>query len=248
MAGTDSRRELDGKVAVVTGAARHIGREIARTLAAGGAAVAVNYVRSREEAEATARGIEAAGGRALAFQADVTQPRQVADMIEATVERFGRIDFLVNNAAVREQSAFPDLSLAQWQRILAIILDGAFLCAQACAPHMVRAGGGAVVNMGGQGGHKGAAGRAHVVTAKAGLVGFTKALAHDLAPHNITVNCVSPGGIPDPERGKKSRASTILGRHGRPEEVAAMVRTLCGPDARYITGQTIHINGGGSMW
>jgi 3-oxoacyl-[acyl-carrier protein] reductase len=241
-------RELDGKVAIVTGAARHIGCSIARTLSAAGAAVTVNFATSRDQAEETANGIVAEGGQAFAFRADVTSPDEVRNMVEATLDRFGRIDFLVNSAAIRNQSPFLEMSLDEWHRVLGVVLDGAFLCSQACAPHIIRQGGGAIVNIGGQGGHKGAADRAHVVTAKAGIAGLTKALAHDLASHGITVNCVAPGGIPDRKRGRNSRATTILGRHGLPEEVAAMVRVLCGPESRYITGQTIHVNGGGSMW
>ena len=241
-------KELAGKVAIVTGAARHIGRSIARSLASGGAAVTVNYATSRADAEATARSIVSAGGKAFAFEADVTQPPQAQAMADATLEKFGRIDILVNSAALRMQSPFVGMKYEEWRKVVGIILDGAFICAQACVPHIIREGGGTIINMGGQGGHKGAADRAHVIAAKAGVAGFTRALAHDLAPHNITVNCVAPGGIPDPETGRKSRATTIVGRHGLPQEVAAMVRMLCGPNSRYITGQTIHINGGSSMW
>jgi 3-oxoacyl-[acyl-carrier protein] reductase len=241
-------KELAGKVAIVTGAARHIGRSIARSLASGGAAVAVNYATSRADAEATASGIVSAGGKAFAFAADVTQPPQVQAMVDTTLEKFGRIDILVNSAALRMQSPFVGMKYEEWRKVVGIILDGAFICAQACVPHIMRQGGGSIVNMGGQGAHKGAADRAHVIAAKAGVAGFTRALAHDLAPYNITVNCVAPGGIPDPDTGRKSRATTIIGRHGLPQEVAAMVRMLCGPNSRYITGQTIHINGGSSMW
>jgi 3-oxoacyl-[acyl-carrier protein] reductase len=170
------------------------------------------------------------------------------------VRRFGRLDILVNNAAVRIETAFPEISLDEWRRVLAIVLDGAFLCAQACLPHMVKSGGGTIVSIGGQTGHKGAAGRAHVVAAKAGLAGMTKALALDLAPHRITVNCVVPGsietvrGLPGaPERPGHRRAPPPLRRLGEPEEIAAMVRMLCGPDARFVTGQAIHVNGGGYM-
>jgi len=134
------------------------------------------------------------------------------------------------------------------------VLDGAFLCAQAALPHMIQAGGGTIVNIGGQTGHRGAAERAHVITAKAGLAGLTKALAMDLAPHKITVNCVVPGtieaqrGLPGvPDRPAHRMTVPPIGRRGEPEEIAAMVRMLCGPDARYITGQAIHVNGGGYL-
>jgi 3-oxoacyl-[acyl-carrier protein] reductase len=243
--------ELAGKVALVTGGARNIGRAIARALAAGGAAVMVNARTSRAEAEKT---VEMIGARADLHLADVTRPEQVQALVEATVKRFGRLDFLVNNAAVRYETPFQAMRYEEWKEVLAIVLDGAFLCAQAAAPHLIRAGGGTIVNIGGQTGHRGATERAHVIAAKAGLAGLTKALALDLAPHRITVNCVVPGtiesqrGLPGaPERPAHRRAPPPIGRRGEPEEVAAMVRMLCGPDARYITGQAIHVNGGGYL-
>jgi 3-oxoacyl-[acyl-carrier protein] reductase len=243
--------ELAGKVALVTGAARNIGRAIARSLAAGGAAVMVNARTSRAEAEKT---VEMIGSNSALHLADVTKPEEVKALVEATVQRFGRLDFLVNNAAVRYETAFEKMKYEEWRQVLAIVLDGAFLCAQAALPHLIRAGGGTIVNIGGQTGHKGAAERAHVITAKSGLAGMTKALAMDLAPHQITVNCVVPGtidsqrGLPGvPDRPAHRRAPPPIGRRGEPEEIAAMVRMLCGPDARYITGQAIHVNGGGYL-
>jgi 3-oxoacyl-[acyl-carrier protein] reductase len=246
--------ELAGKVALVTGAARNIGRAIARSLAAGGAAVMVNARTSRAAAEQTVAMIEAAGGRAALHIADVTDPAAVAAMVDATVRRFGRLDFLVNNAAVRAETAFAEIRFEEWRRVLSTVLDGAFICTQACLPHLARAGAGAIVNLGGLTAHKGAAGRAHVITAKSGIAGMTRALALDLAPQHITVNCVVPGtietvrGLPGaPERPENRRALPPIGRRGEPEEIAAMVRTLCGPDMRYVTGQTIHVNGGNLM-
>jgi 3-oxoacyl-[acyl-carrier protein] reductase len=243
--------ELAGKVALVTGAARNIGRAIARSLAAGGASVMVNARTSRAEAEKT---VEMIGSKAGLHIADVTKPQEVKALVEATVKRFGRLDVVVNNAAVRFETPFEKIAYEEWREVLAIVLDGAFLCTQAALPHLVRAGGGTVVNIGGQTGHKGAAQRAHVIAAKAGLAGLTKALALDLAPHHITVNCVVPGtiesqrGLPGvPERPPHRRQPPPIGRRGEPEEIAAMVRMLCGPDARYITGQAIHVNGGGYM-
>jgi 3-oxoacyl-[acyl-carrier protein] reductase len=241
--------ELAGKVALVTGGARNIGRAIARSLAAGGASVMVNANTSRAEAEKTAAMV---GG--AVHIADVTKPDQVQELIAATVKRFGRLDFLINNAAVRFETPFEKISYEEWRKVLGIVLDGAFLCAQAALPHLIKAGGGTIINIGGQTGHKGAAERAHVITAKAGIAGMTKALALDLAPHKITVNCVVPGtidsqrGLPGvPDRPEHRRAPPPIGRRGEPEEIAAMVRMLCGPDARYVTGQSIHVNGGGFM-
>ena len=243
--------ELAGKVALVTGGARNIGRAICRSLAAGGASVMVNAKTSRSEAEKT---VSMIGDKAALHIADVTNPKDVERLVEATVKKFGRIDFLVNNAAVRYETAFTDMSYDEWRSVLAIVLDGAFLCARGVVPQMIKAGGGTIVNIGGQTGHKGAAERAHVITAKAGLAGMTKALAMDLATHKITVNCVVPGTI-DSQRGlpgvpdRPAHRMTVppIGRRGEPEEIAAMVRMLCGPDARYITGQSIHLNGGGFM-
>jgi len=246
--------ELAGKVALVTGGARNIGRAISMALAAGGAAVVVNANTSRAEAEQTVAAIRAAGGRAALQLADVTDAKAVAAMVDAAVAEFGRLDVLVNNAAIREETPFAEMKLEDWHRVLATVLDGAFLCAQACLPHMLRAGGGSIVNIGGLTAHQGAAGRAHVVTAKAGLAGMTRALALDLAPQGITVNCVVPGtietlrGLPGaPERPAHRQGLPPAGRRGEPDEVAAAVRFLCGPGARYITGQSLHVNGGGFM-
>jgi 3-oxoacyl-[acyl-carrier protein] reductase len=243
--------ELGGKVALVTGGARNIGRAISCSLAAGGASVMVNARTSRADAEKT---VEMIGSSAAFHIADITKPDEVKKLVDATVKRFGRLDFLVNNAAVRYETAFQSISFEEWRSVLAIVLDGAFLCVQAALPHLVKSGGGTIVNIGGQTGHKGASERAHVITAKAGLAGMTKALALDLAPHQITVNCVVPGtidsqrGLPGvPDRPAHRRAPPPIGRRGEPEEIAAMVRMLCGPDARYITGQAIHVNGGGYL-
>ena len=248
------QNELAGKVALVTGGARNIGRAISRALAAGGAAVMVNARSSREDAAQTVALIKAAGGRAALHFCDVADAGAVGAMVEAAVREFGRLDMLVNNAAVRAEAPFGEMAYEDWRRILSVVLDGAFHCSQACLPHMVRAGGGSIVNIGGLTAHKGAAGRAHVVTAKAGLAGMTRALACDLAPHGITVNCVVPGtietvrGLPGaPERPAHRQGLPPVGRRGEPDEVASAVRFLCGPGARYITGQSLHVNGGGYM-
>lgn len=246
--------ELAGKVALVTGGARNIGRAIARSLAAGGAAVMVNANTSRAAAEETVGLITATGGKAALYMADVTDPAAVAQLVAETITCFGRIDMLVNNAAVRSETPFDKTTLEEWHRVLSTVLDGTFICTQACLPHLARSGNGAIVNIGGLTGHKGALHRSHVVTAKGGLAAMTKALALDLAEQNITVNCVVPGtvetqrGLPGaPERPSHRTTLPPVGRRGAPEEIAAMVRMLCGPDARYVTGQSIHLNGGGLM-
>lgn len=242
-------RELEGRVALVTGGARNIGRAIALALAEGGAAVVVNCRKARADAEAVVAEIEGRGGKALCHVADVTDEAGVAQMVKAATARFGRLDFLVNNAAVRDVTPIDGIDLATWRHVTGVILDGAFICAKAAIPEMRRAGGGSIVNIGGMSGHTGAAGRAHVGAAKLGLVGFARSLAHDLGRDHITVNTVVPGLIDTVRAGSSSTGSAhkregLLERRGQPEEVAAVVRMLCGPGGRYVTGQTWHVNGG----
>ena len=244
-------RELEGRVALVTGAARNIGRAIALELAAGGAAVILNTRNALGEVEALAAEIENSGGKALVHAADVSVPAAVAGLVSAGVDRFGRLDILVNNAAIRRETPFEDLDFAAWREVLSVILDGAYLCAHAATPHLKASDAGAIVNIGGMSAHAGSANRAHVIAAKAGVVGLTRALAHDLGPDGVTVNCVSPGLIEtvrgsstDGQPEHHAKRQTLIGRRGQPDEVAKMVRYLCGPGARYVTGQTLHVNGG----
>ena len=243
-----STTPLDGRVAIVTGSARNIGRAIALALAESGAAVVINARSSTADAEAVAGEIVNAGGKAIAKVADIGTPAGANDLIAAAIDKFGRLDMLVNNAAVRREVDFEKLDYAEWRETMATILDGAYLCAHAALPHLIAAGGGAIVNIGGLSSFTGAARRAHVIAAKAGLVGLTRALAHDLAPHGVTVNCVAPGLIDTARRGPEpahhATHATLVGRRGTPEEIAGVVRFLCGPEGRYITGQTLHVNGG----
>jgi 3-oxoacyl-[acyl-carrier protein] reductase len=243
--------ELHGRVALITGAVRRIGRAIALAIAREGAAVVINTRRSQGEAEAVATAIESRGGQALVQLADVTDEAAVQAMVDTALERFGRIDILVNNAADRQQTPLTDISLAEWRHITGIIVDGAFLCARACLPHMDAGDGGTVVNIGGVSAHAGAHNRAHVITAKAALVGLTKAVAVEFADRGITANCVVPGKIGGERSGTSGESPTmgagavpLVGREGTPEDVAAVVRQLCLPASRYITGQTIHVSGG----
>ncbi len=242
--------ELTGKVAIVTGAGRNIGRAIALTLAEGGASVVVNARSNRAEAEAVAGEIESAGGKALVHIGDVADANAMQAMAEAAMKSFGRIDILVNNAALRREKPFREMSYAEWREVMDVTLDGAFHCTKACLAALRQSGAGTIVNIGGLSAHTGAKHRAHVVTAKAGIVGFTRALAAELAADKITVNCVVPGliGTPrpkgQPEPAHHATHQTLTGERGRPEDVAAAVRFLCSPAARYITGQAIHANGG----
>jgi 3-oxoacyl-[acyl-carrier protein] reductase len=243
-------QELTGKVAVITGAGRNIGRAIALALADGGASILVNARSNRAEAEAAAREIETLGVKALVHIGDVANPEAVQAMAELAVKQFGRIDILVNNAALRREKPFAEIDYAEWREILDVTLDGAFHCTKACLPALLKSGAGTIVNIGGLSAHTGAKNRAHVVTAKAGIIGLTRALAHDLADDGITVNCVVPGLIGTPRPKHKPQPAhhlthqTITGERGKPEQVAAAVRFLCSPGARYITGQAIHANGG----
>lgn len=242
-------RELDGAVAVVTGSVRNMGHTIAVTLGRAGASVVVNGRTSVEAAETVAAEVEAAGGKAVVHMADVTDEGAAGGLIDAAVKAFGGLDILVNNVSSRLAKPMTEISLAEWHSVIASTLDGAFLCSRAAIPHLAKSGRGTIVNIGGVSGHGGVANRTVVATAKAGLAGMTGALARELAPDDITVNCVAPGHIE--HEGEPGRISQHfierpipLGRAGAPEDIAEMVKLLCGPRGRYITGQTIHINGG----
>ena len=242
-----TERELDGRVALVTGGARNIGRAIALDLADGGANVTVVSRADLKGIRSTAAEIEAKGRKALALQADVTSEADVRRMVEETLARFGRLDILVNNAGIRPEAALEHLTLKAWREVMAVSLDGAFLCVQAALSALEKSKG-TIVNIGGSTAYMGAVHRAHVVAAKAGLDGLTKALAVELAPKGITANLVAPGMIDTVREGvepqhRKGR-TMLAGRRGRPEDVSAMVRFLAGPKGRYLTGQTIHVSGG----
>lgn len=242
-------RELEGRVALITGGARNIGRSLARELAEAGAAVAINTRSSIDEANALASELRGNGHKAIAIAADVRERAAVDAMVRTIATELGRVDILVNNAVSHGYAAFEDMPFETWEETLAVTLHGAFHCGQACIPHFVKAGGGTIINMGGMFGHKPHLGRAATSAAKAGLAGFTRALALELAPHNINVNYVSPGPV-NTERKIPARvdpAGIPLGRFAEIGEVTALVRLLCSPQGRYITGQTIHVNGGAYM-
>lgn len=239
---------LNGAVAIVTGSAQNIGRAIALSLAAAGAGIVINARTSKDAAQGVADEINEAGGKAIVHMADVSNPDQVDGLINASFENFGRLDILVNNVALRMAAPITETSYEEWRNVISNTLDSAFLCSRAAVPHLAVHGQGAIVNIGGVSGHAGVANRSAVAAAKAGLAGMTGSLGIELAPLGITVNCVSPGYIDTHRDGHVpvhfQQKPVPAGRKGGVDEVAAMVRFLCGPDGRYVTGQTIHVAGG----
>ena len=241
-------QELQGRVAVITGAGRSIGRAMALELAAAGCAVVVNVRSNRAEGESVVKEIEANGGRAMVAVADVVDAPAVNAMAEAALKKFGRIDYLINNAALRGEKAIEHMTFEEWRAILGVTLDGAFHCVKACLGAIKKSDAGSIINIGGLTGAMGAPDRAHVVTAKAGVAGFTRGLAMELAPHKITVNTLVPAMLARP--GKPNEIpphpvyKPLLGRAAWPTDIAPLARLLVGPGGRYITGQTINVNGG----
>jgi 3-oxoacyl-[acyl-carrier protein] reductase len=240
---------LGDEVAIVTGAGINTGAIIAKTLAREGAAVIVNYRNAAAGAAATVSDITEAGGRAMAVHGDVTKPEDVQRLIASAVAAFGTVSILVNNANIRSYRPLMDITLAEWRNTLGPTLDGTFFCVQACVPHMRKLGYGTIVNIGGSSAHSGRPHRVHVAAAKAGLAGMTGSLASELAPDNITVNCIVPGRIDTP---RPDVVAHDLGpaRHGSPmkrsatsQEIANLVRFLCSSDCRFMTGAMLHANG-----
>lgn len=241
--------ELTGRVALVTGAAKNIGRAIALELAAAGAKVAINTRASRTEAEAVAAEIRAAGGAAAVYIADIADAGAVQKMCAAVAAELGAIDILVLNASVRREIPFTEMTFEEWRQVMAISLDGSFHCIKSVLPGMISAGSGHIITLAGDTALTGAGGKVHSSSAKSGLAGMTRALARELGPKGIRVNCVSPGHFNTTRANKRAARPDAaehipLARYGEPQEIAATVRFLCGPGGGFTTGQIIHVNGG----
>jgi NAD(P)-dependent dehydrogenase (short-subunit alcohol dehydrogenase family) len=247
--------KLEGKVALVTGSGRNIGRATVLRLADEGAHVVVNARANQAEADAVAHEARARGVKALSIIADVAREDQVVRMVETAVSEFGRIDILINNAAIRPHKPFGELTRQDWEAVRGVVLDGAVYCTRAVIDSMVQNRYGRILFFTGEGAFVGGSGRAHVSAAKMGLVGLARALASEFAAQNIRVNVVSPGSIdttranPEWYRGRVPDAAGIpLGRQGTVDEIAATCMFLVTDDGGFITGQTIHVNGGAAYY
>jgi len=243
--------KLDGKVALITGSGRNIGRATALKLAGEGAHIVVNARANEAEAEAVAREVRERGTKAIAVIADVAKKDEVDRMVSRAMSEFGRVDILINNAAIRPHKPFTEVTIADWERVRGVVLDGAIYCCKAVIEGMVENRYGRLLFFTGDGAFTGGSGRAHVSAAKMGLIGLARALASEFAPHNIRANVVSPGSIdtrrdnPEWYQGRVPSASGIpLGRQGHVDEIAATCLFLVSDDGGFITGQTIHVNGG----
>lgn len=239
------------KIALITGASRGIGRAIALRLAKDGYTVAMNYCQNERAALRAAEVLSAFGKDGMLCRADVANEQAVRDMVKAVEDRLGPIDLLVNNAGIAEQALFTDLTAAQWKRMMDVHVNGAFYTSSAVLPSMIRRKSGCIINIASMWGQTGASCEVHYSTAKAALIGMTKALAKEVGPSGIRVNCVSPGAIETDmmtgfsEEDKTALADeTPLGRLGKPEEIAAAVAFLASDDAAFITGQVLAPNGG----
>ncbi|HBW36961.1 3-oxoacyl-[acyl-carrier-protein] reductase [Desulfosporosinus sp. BICA1-9] len=245
---------LNDSVAIVTGSGRGIGRAIALELATAGVKIVVNYAGRADKAEETLSLIREAGGEGLAVQADVSQAAEVDRLLKTTLDHFGKVDILVNNAGITRDSLLLRMKEADWDSVLATNLKGAYLCTKAVSKGMLKQRSGVIVNISSVVGLSGNAGQANYAAAKAGMIGFTKSIAKEFASRGIRVNAVAPGYIftDMTETLPEGMQSDILrgiplGRMGKPEDVAKVVRFLVSPEASYITGQTLCVDGGMEM-
>ncbi|MDQ7094721.1 3-oxoacyl-[acyl-carrier-protein] reductase [Desulfosporosinus sp. PR] len=245
---------LNESVAIVTGSGRGIGRAIALELAAAGVKVVVNYAGRSEKAEETVSMIREAGGEGIAVQADVSQAAEVDRLVQTALDHFGKIDILVNNAGITRDGLLLRMKEADWDAVLSTNLKGVFLCTKAVSKGMLKQRSGAIVNISSVVGLSGNAGQANYAAAKAGIIGFSKSTAKELASRGIRVNVVAPGYICTdmtetlPEGVQHEISQRIpLSRLGRPEDVAKVVRFLVSPESAYITGQVVCVDGGMEM-